>query len=131
MIGSEHLAGGFVVPALLGSISASPKAKLPGLWRASSAGRKRLPCGFRNREYLAHARLIEDMDSLEKQFGYVVSDFNTDGVLNTALHLRGQQFFLDLQEDPELVSHLCTVIMQTQCWWPNMCGCGAAGVQSA
>jgi hypothetical protein len=55
------------------------------------------------------------MDWLELQFGHVVGDFNTDGVLNTALQIRGQQFFLDLHDDPELVSHLCGVIAETQC----------------
>ena len=53
------------------------------------------------------------MDWLEKHLGYVIGDFNTDGVINTALKLRGKQFFVDLHEDPDLVAHLSTVILET------------------
>jgi hypothetical protein len=59
-------------------------------------------------------RLIADMDALEAEFGQVVGDFDTDGVLNTALQLRGQQLFLDLLEDPELCAHLFSVVARTQ-----------------
>jgi uroporphyrinogen-III decarboxylase len=113
--GSEFVAGGFVVPALLGceirfeanqapcpvprdlgrdEVFALRVPEIPDTWPMSA--------------------LIEDMDWLERQFGSVIGDFNTDGVLNTALQLRGQQFFLDMQEDPELVEHLCSVITETQ-----------------
>jgi hypothetical protein len=59
-------------------------------------------------------RFIEDMDWLEKEFGRVVGDLNTGGLINTALELRGQQFFVDMLEDPELVRHLFAVIAETQ-----------------
>ena len=54
------------------------------------------------------------MDDLEREFGYLIGDFNTDGIINTALQLRGQQLFLDMMEDPELADHLFTVVMETQ-----------------
>lgn len=116
VIGSEHVAGGFVVPALFGVTFRFTESEAP--WPVARQLSREEARALRVPEIentWPMSRLIEDMDWLEKQFGYVVGDFNTDGVLNTALHLRGQQFFLDLQEDPELVSHLCTVIMQTQC----------------
>ena len=58
--------------------------------------------------------LLADMDALEREFGCVVGDFNLDGVLNTALQLRGQQFFLDMMEDPALAGHICDVVAETQ-----------------
>jgi hypothetical protein len=115
MAGSQHVAGGFVVPALLGlKIRFSPQdAPWP------------LPADLTREQILAlrapdiHRtwpmdRLIADLDALEKQFGYVIGDFNTDGVLNTALQLRGQQLFIDLLEDEELVLHLFRVVAETQ-----------------
>ena len=53
------------------------------------------------------------MDALEREFGYVVGDFDTDGILNTALHLRGQQLFMDFFENPDLVHHLFDVLAKT------------------
>ena len=38
-------------------------------------------------------RLIADMDALEAKHGYLVGDLNTDGVLNTAYQLYGQDLF--------------------------------------
>jgi hypothetical protein len=58
--------------------------------------------------------LIRQMDSLREEFGYVVGDFNTDGVINTALQVRGQQLFVDMLEDVELVEHLFDVVAETQ-----------------
>jgi hypothetical protein len=58
--------------------------------------------------------LIDDMEALEKEFGQVIGDFNTDGVLNTALVLRGQHLFMDLLDDEELVKHLFAVVAETE-----------------
>ena len=115
VVGSEFVAGGFVVPALLGCEIRFEDHQAPCP----------VPRGLGRDEVLAlrepdihgtwpMSALIEDMDWLTQEFGSVTGDFNTDGVLNTALQLRGQQFFLDLQEDAELAEHLCSVIMETQ-----------------
>jgi hypothetical protein len=116
VVGSEHVAGGFVVPALLGVECRFAENEAP--WPVPRTLSREEVLALRVPEIESTwpmSRLIEDMDWLEQQFGYVVGDFNTGGIVNTALELRGQQFFLDLLEDPELVGHLCTVILQTQC----------------
>lgn len=114
IVGSEHVAGGFVLPALFGcKIRFEPNAApCP------------IPRNLSDQEVLAltvpdlHTlwpmdRLIADMDSLENEFGYVCGDFDLDGVLNTALHLRGQQLYVDFYEAPLLVHHLFSVVTQT------------------
>jgi hypothetical protein len=113
--GSMHVAGGFVIPALLGVQIRFSGNQAP--WP--------VPREMSREEILALKvpeldttwpmnRLIAGMDALEEEFGYVVGDFDTDGVLNTALQLRGQQLFLDLIEEPQLAEHLFTVVARTQ-----------------
>jgi uroporphyrinogen-III decarboxylase len=115
IVGSAHVAGGFVLPALFGcEIRFEPnKAPCP------------IPQSLGLQETLAlevpdlHTtwpmnRLIADMDSLESAFGYVCGDFDLDGVLNTALHIRGQQLFMDFYEAPDLVHHLLSVVTHAQ-----------------
>jgi hypothetical protein len=43
-----------------------------------------------------------------------VGDFDTDGVLNTALCLRGEQLYTDMVDDPALARGLFAVIAETQ-----------------
>jgi uroporphyrinogen-III decarboxylase len=114
IVGSRHVAGGFVVPALLGVE-----------YRFS---RNQAPCAIpreRSREEILALRvpdifttwpmdrLIADMDALESEYGHVVGDFDADGILVTALHLRGNRFFIDMLEDEELTRHLFSVVTET------------------
>jgi len=114
IIGSQYVAGGFVLPALFGvnihfgeneapaptPLNLSDEAvfllKVPELTETE-------PMDV----------LIADMDALENEFGSVVGDFDTDGILNTALHLRGIQIFTDFKNNPDLVHHLFSVITET------------------
>jgi uroporphyrinogen-III decarboxylase len=57
-------------------------------------------------------QLIADMDTLEAEHGYLVGDLNTDGLLNAAYHLYGQQLFLDFYEAPERVGRLLEIIAE-------------------
>ncbi|MEW5957291.1 MAG: uroporphyrinogen decarboxylase family protein [Chloroflexota bacterium] len=57
--------------------------------------------------------LLALMDSLEAEFGYLQGDVPLHSVVNVALDLRGQDYFIDLIEKPELVRHLHTVIART------------------
>ena len=116
IVGSQHVAGGFVVPALLGveirfaeNQAPCPVPRNLGRDQTMALQVPELETTWPMSEW------IEDMDWLEREFGHVIGDFNTDGVLNTALQIRGQDFFLDLHEDPTLVEHLCEVITETQC----------------
>ena len=115
VIGSPYIAGGFIVPALLGvEIRFSPQE---AAWP--------VPMNMTREKILALRvpdvrttwpmnRLIADMDVLEKEFGRVIGDFNTAGVFNTALELRGQQLFMDLLDDDELVKHLFAVVAEAE-----------------
>ena len=115
IIGSQFIAGGFVIPALLGvEIRFSPaEAAWP------------VPIDLPREKIMALRPpdirttwpmnvLIADMDALEKEFGHVIGDFNTGGVFNTSMELRGQQLFVDLLEDEELVRHLFSVVAETE-----------------
>ena len=100
IIGSQHIAGGFVLPGLLGmQVRFSPQE---AAWP--------VPANLSRDQIMAlrvpdiqttwpMTRLIADMDALEKEFGSVIGDVNTAGVFNTAFELRGQQLFMDMLED--------------------------------
>lgn len=115
VIGSRHVAGGFIVPALFGveirfaedqapwpvalnltrdEVAALRKPSLDGAW----------PMDI----------LLGDMDALDREFGFVIGDLNTGGVLDTALLLRGQDLFVDMLEAPEAVSQLFGTIAEVQ-----------------
>lgn len=115
VVGSQHVAGGFVVAALLGveirfAENQAPWALPRNLGREEALA-LRVP-DFRAlwpmREWIA------DMDALNEEFGCVAGDFNTAGLINTALDLRGQQLFVDMLEDPEVAAHLFGVVAETQ-----------------
>ena len=55
------------------------------------------------------------MNSLEAEFGYLQGDIPMHSVVNAAIDLRGQEYFIDLMEDPPLVAHLNEVIARTIC----------------
>jgi hypothetical protein len=57
--------------------------------------------------------LLSLMDSLEAEFGYLQGDVPLHSVLNVAIDLRGQDYFIDLIENRPLVEHLHTVIART------------------
>ncbi|MGO8793149.1 MAG: uroporphyrinogen decarboxylase family protein [Terriglobia bacterium] len=115
LIGSQYIAGGFVLPALLGveiRFSRQEAAwPIPRNLTRQEIQALRVPD---IRTAWPMNRLIADMDALEKEFGQVIGDVNTAGVFNTALEVRGQQLFIDLLEDKELVRHLFAVVAETE-----------------
>lgn len=113
IIGSLHVAGGFVIPALLGSHilcepDAAPQPKPLDLSLDQIEAFEKPDF----RENWPMSALIADMDALEAEYGYVVGDVNTDGLLNAAYHLYGQQLFLDFYEAPERVRRLLDIIAE-------------------
>lgn len=58
-------------------------------------------------------KLMALMDSMEAEYGYVEGDINWQGLLNTALDLRGQEFLVDYYSNPGLVRRLLDVIYET------------------
>jgi hypothetical protein len=57
--------------------------------------------------------LLGLMASLEAEFGYLQGDVPLHSIVNVAIDLRGQEYFIDLLQNPELVAHLHRVIVQT------------------
>ena len=90
VIGSLHVAGGFVIPALLGAhirfeANAAPQPEPMHLVPEQIDAFEKPD--WRNTSPMN--RLIADMDALEEKFGCVIGDLNTDGLLNAAYHLYG------------------------------------------
>ncbi len=111
IIGSRHVAGGFVIPALLGAEIRFEKDSAP----------EPLPLQMSTEQIAAFEKpdfrtawpmneFIQQMDALEAEWGYVVGGMNTDGLLNAAYHLCGQQLFLDFYAAPERVRRLLDII---------------------
>ena len=59
------------------------------------------------------AQLVEQMDTIEREFGRIEGFINWQGVLNTAFRLRGHEIFIDLLEKTSLARHLFDVISKT------------------
>lgn len=58
--------------------------------------------------------VLEQVSHLKSKYGKVVGDINTTGVQNLALKLRGDEFYIDMFEDPEFCHRLlkfCTECM--------------------
>jgi hypothetical protein len=111
VIGSLHVAGGFVIPALLGTDilfapDAAPQPKPLGLSPEQIEAFEKPDF----RQIWPMKQIIADMDALEAKYGYLVGDLNTDGLLNAAYHLYGQQLFLDVRLAPERARRLLEVI---------------------
>jgi uroporphyrinogen-III decarboxylase len=111
IIGSQHVAGGFVIPALLGAEIQFEKDAAP----------QPLPMEMEFEQIEAFVKpdfrttwpmneLIEQMDALEAEWGYVVGGMNTDGLLNAAYHFSGQDLFLDFYEAPDRARRLLDII---------------------
>lgn len=114
VIGSMYVAGGFILPALFGvEIRFSDnEAPWPVALNAEDRVIRELAVPDIHHTW-PMSQIIADMDILANQWGYVVGDFDTDGILNTALHIRGQQLFLDFVDNPELAHHLFSVLAET------------------
>jgi hypothetical protein len=102
VVGSLHVAGGFVIPALLGARirfapDAAPQPE-PLSWAVEQVEALEMPDW---RTLWPMKQLIADMDALEVEHGTLVGDLNTDGLLNAAYHLYGEQLYLDFYEAPE------------------------------
>lgn len=111
--GSLHVAGGFVIPALLGAqvqfeADAAPQP-LPCHLSAEQLERLEVP-DWRN--LWPMNELIAGWDAQEAESGYLVGDLNTDGLLNAAYHFYGQDLFADFYAAPERVRRVLDVIAQ-------------------
>ncbi len=111
IIGSVHVAGGFVIPALLGSrirFEANAAPQPAAMHLATKQIEKYENPDWKN--LWPMKQLIAQMDTLEQKYGYVVGDVNTDGLLNAAYHLYGQNLFADFYDAPERARRLLDLI---------------------
>jgi hypothetical protein len=111
VIGSLHVAGGFVIPALLGAEilfapDAAPQPFPLGFTAAQVESLEKVDF----RQAWPMKDLIAQMDALEAAWGYLVGDLNTDGLLNAAYHLYGADLFADFHAAPQRVSRLLAII---------------------
>lgn len=109
--GSLHVAGGFVIPALLGAeiqfeADAAPQP-LPHRFSVEELERLEVP-DWRNRWPMDE--LIRGWDAQELEAGSLIGDLNTDGLLNAAYHFYGQDLFADFYAAPERVRRVLSVI---------------------
>lgn len=111
VIGSLHVAGGFVIPALLGAkiLFAPNAAPQPYPLKLTPDQIEQLEKP-EFRQTWPMSELIEQMDALESEWGYVMGDLNTDGVLNAAYHLYGPELFADFYNAPQRVNRLLELI---------------------
>jgi Uroporphyrinogen decarboxylase (URO-D) len=111
VIGSLYVAGGFVIPSLLGAeIRFAPDEgpqPLPVQLEPEQVDRMEKP-DFRRSWPMVE--LIAQMDALEAEWGYLVGDLNMDGLLNAAYHLYGAKLFTDFYDAPQRARHLLAVI---------------------
>ncbi len=113
VIGSPYVAGGFVIPALLGaeilfSEDAAPQPR-PVRLTPDQIDRLQKP-DFR--QTWPMNELIAQMDALEADWGYLVGDVNTDGLLNAAYHLYGVDLFTDFYTAPQRIERLLNLIAE-------------------
>ena len=98
-IGPVHLAAGYIIGAMVGCHiqfleDASPQVIPANLDRL----RVSRDAPFTSPVFRRFEAMVE---SLKTRFGYVTGDVGWEGILNTALDLRGQEFLVDLMETPD------------------------------
>ena len=58
-------------------------------------------------------QIMDQADTIAREFGRIEGYVNWQGVLNNAFRLRGDQVFLDMMMQPEMTHHLLAVITET------------------
>jgi uroporphyrinogen-III decarboxylase len=113
VIGSLYVAGGFVIPALLGAeICFAPDAApqpQPLHLKPEQIEQLKKPDFYQT---WPMTELIAQMDALESEWGTLVGDLNTDGLLNAAYHLYGADLFADFYHAPQRVTYLLEQIAE-------------------
>ncbi|MCX6081336.1 MAG: hypothetical protein NTW32_17530 [Chloroflexi bacterium] len=114
VLGSMMVAGGFVLPALFGVPIrfSNNEAPWPDGHPMSTAEIMALTTPDLEHTWPMDV-LLRDGADLQNSFGSLIGDFDLDGMFNTALHLRGQQLFVDLLDAPELIHHLFSILSET------------------
>ncbi|OGD21261.1 MAG: hypothetical protein A2W03_09585 [Candidatus Aminicenantes bacterium RBG_16_63_16] len=102
VIGPVHNAAGYLLSEMLGCRVEYKEDAPPQVVPANRPDLEiDIEGAFASAAFLRFRGLVE---ALKKRFGYVSGDVNWGGVLNLALDLRGQDFFLDLGDRPGKVA---------------------------
>jgi len=110
-IGAVHLAAGFLVPEMLGC-QVEYREDAPPQVVPAALSTPALP--VRNPfQSPAWKRMETVMEALTAQYGRLSGDVNWGGILNLALDLRGQDVFLDMLDEPEVVRRFFSDIART------------------
>jgi hypothetical protein len=109
-LGAVHLAAGYLVAEMLGCevdylADTPPQVKPANLDRLEIAE----DAAFQSP---AFKRLERLMEALRTRHGYVTGDVNFNGILNTALDLRGQAYLTDLLDCPDEARQFAAQIAQ-------------------
>ena len=98
-VGAVHLAAGFLISEMLGCRVEYQEDTPP---QVKPAGREDLhidiDAAFRSE---AFSRFLQLTDRLQQKYNYLAGDANWSGILNLALDLRGEMFFMDMFDKPD------------------------------
>ena len=109
-IGAVHLAAGFLLSEMMGCEVQYNEDTPPQVHPANMDELcVDLDAAFHSPAYLRFQQLV---DALKSQYGYLVGDVNWSGVLNLALDLRGERFFMDLYDQPDQARTFLETIAQ-------------------
>ncbi|RKY09269.1 MAG: hypothetical protein DRP66_02635 [Planctomycetota bacterium] len=98
-IGAVHLAAGFLLSEMLGCQVLYSAGAPPQVIPADRDSLALDPdAAFQSEAFRRFCTLRE---SLREKYGYLVGDVNWGGVLNLAIDLRGQMFFMDVLDNPD------------------------------
>lgn len=98
-VGAVHLAAGFLLSEMLGCEVQYNEDTAPQVLAANMDDLcVDLEAAFGSPAYLRFQKLT---NALKSQYGYLTGDVNWSGVLNLALDLRGERFFMDLYDQPD------------------------------
>lgn len=109
-LGAVHLAAGYLVSEMLGC-EVDYQAGTPPQVKPANVDRLEIApdAAF---ESPAFKRLERLLDGLRTKYGYVTGDVNFNGILNTALDLRGQAYLTDLVDRPDEAAQFAGQIAQ-------------------
>lgn len=98
-VGAVHLAAGFLLSEMLGCQvrynTNTPPQVVPANQKDLQLDSE---AAFASPAFHRFLRLL---DNLKSKFGYLVGDVNWSGILNLALDLRGERFFMDMFDKPD------------------------------
>ena len=98
--GAVHLAAGYLLSEMMGCKVEYREAAPPNVscLHIEELDTRPMDAAFDSAAYKSFHEMREE---LKTKYGYVTGDVNWSGILNLALDLRGQDFFIDMVEKPE------------------------------